>query len=146
MGDTHYGNAMTEIALALAMAFFSIMVLAMVSMGAGASKSVVESNIAPHIAAKLAPAKPDTPEPAQLKGQSTDTLLIYSGGQFYDRDLKSIDPEKLSPPGRVVLALDPALAMGEALAVRAKVKTNNLIITMLDQQWTVSLKRRRTKE
>ena len=146
MGDTHYGNAMTEIALALAMAFFSIMVLAMVSMGAGASKSVTKQDVAPHIAAKLAPAKPDTPVPAQLKGQSTDTLLIYSRGQFYDRDLKAVDPANLSASGRVVLALDPALAMGDALAARAKVKTDNLIITMLDQRWTVSLKHRRTHE
>ena len=34
MGEDHYGNALTEVALALAMAFFSIMVLAIVSMGA----------------------------------------------------------------------------------------------------------------
>ena len=34
MGEDYYGNAMTEVALALAMAFFSIMVLAIVSMGA----------------------------------------------------------------------------------------------------------------
>ena len=32
MGDTYYGNAMTEIALALSMAFFSIMILAIISM------------------------------------------------------------------------------------------------------------------
>ena len=34
MGEAHYGNAMTEVALALAMAFFSIMILTMVSMRA----------------------------------------------------------------------------------------------------------------
>ena len=34
MSESHYSNAMTEIALALAMAFFSIMVLTMLSMGA----------------------------------------------------------------------------------------------------------------
>ena len=33
MNDSTAGNAMTEIALALAMAFFSIMVLSMISMG-----------------------------------------------------------------------------------------------------------------
>ncbi|MBL6929462.1 MAG: hypothetical protein ISR44_09855 [Rhodospirillales bacterium] len=38
MEDTGYGNAMTEIALALAMAFFSIMVLTMISMGVGEGK------------------------------------------------------------------------------------------------------------
>ena len=35
MYDGSQGNAMTEIALALAMGFFSILVLTMVSMGAG---------------------------------------------------------------------------------------------------------------
>ena len=35
MTDDQHSNAMTEVALALAMAFFSIMVLAVVSMGVG---------------------------------------------------------------------------------------------------------------
>jgi len=146
MGDTHYGNAMTEIALALAMAFFSIMVLAMVSMSASTSKDVSEAVVLPHIAARLAPAKSGTPLSAQLKTQSTDFLLIYSGGQFYDRDLHSVDPQNISISGRVILALDPALAMGDALTARAQVKTDDLIITMLDLRWTRSLNQHRNQE
>ena len=146
MGDTHYGNAMTEIALALAMAFFSIMVLAMVSMSASTSKDVPEEIDTSHITAKLAPAKSGAPFPAQLKAELTDTLLIYSGGQFYDRDLNSIDPQKVSFSGRVILALDPTLAMSDALSARAQVKTDDLTITMLDQRWTRSLKQHRTQE
>jgi hypothetical protein len=146
MGDTHYGNAMTEIALALAMAFFSIMVLAMVSMSASTSKDMSKTIMTSHITAKLAPAKPETPLPAQLKAQSTDTLLIYSGGQFYDRDLQAVDLKKTSFSGRVILAIDPALAMGDALSARAQVKTDDLTITILDQRWTRSLKQHRTQE
>ena len=59
MGETHYGNAMTEVALALAMAFFSIMILAMVSMGAAHNKAAsddrqkADTSIAAKLAANL---------------------------------------------------------------------------------------------
>ena len=39
MSETHYGNAMTEIALARAMSFFSIMALTMASTGAGRTQA-----------------------------------------------------------------------------------------------------------
>ncbi|MEK9673064.1 MAG: hypothetical protein VW268_11270 [Rhodospirillaceae bacterium] len=48
MDGSHYGNAMTEIALVLAMAFFSLMVLTLVSMGAGSpQKSPVRADLPP---------------------------------------------------------------------------------------------------
>jgi hypothetical protein len=53
-------NAMTEIALALATGFFSIMVLTMVSMGAGFRESK------PASAVILAPAAADAPSSATV--------------------------------------------------------------------------------
>ena len=46
MGDTGQTNAMAEVALALAMGFFSIMVLTMVSMGAGAPGEPGDDSVA----------------------------------------------------------------------------------------------------
>jgi hypothetical protein len=141
MGETHYGNAMTEVALALAMAFFSIMILAMVSMGAAGetAKATTESNRI--VAAKLAPAAPETPAQATAATRSDDTLLVYHGGRFLDRDLKPADPARMNFSGRVILALGPDVAMAEALAARARIDTDNLVVSMLNETWLRALAR-----
>ena len=140
MGESHYGNAMTEIALALAMGFFSIMVLTMVSMGAGRGESpeVAERTV---IAAALAPASADADGAGRLKAQAKDVLVIYHRGRFYDRQLRIIDPAAEAFPGRVVLALDGTLNVGEALAARSRVGTPDLIVSTLDQRWMEALGR-----
>ncbi len=147
MGDAHYGNAMTEVALALSMAFFSIMILAMVSMSA-----VHEVAQAPQdapdktLAAKLAPAKPDVSKAGTASPNAEDTLIVYHQGKFLDRDLNPLDPNTVQPDGRVILALSPDTAMAEALKARSAIGTENLIVSMLNEKWLAALKRRQTQE
>ena len=145
MGESHYGNAMTEIALALAMGFFSIMVLTMVSMGAcrGQASDDAERTA---IAAALAPADANAVKAARLKPDVEDVLVIYHRGRFYDRRLRVIDPAAEAYVGRVILALDRALNMGEALAARARVGALDLVISTLDQRWTEALARLAAEE
>jgi len=147
MGDTHYGNAMTEVALALAMAFFSIMILAMVSMGAAHNKagSADRPQADKSIAAKLAPTKNTTASAATAATQD-DTLIIYHRGTYFDRDVKEIDPVTINPAGRVILALSPDTAMAEALEARSRLNTENLIVSMLNQAWLTTLNRRQIQE
>ena len=71
MYDGSQGNAMTEIALALAMGFFSLMVLALVSMGAGRAQE------ASAVAAILQPAANRTTDRGMIEVESQDTILIY---------------------------------------------------------------------
>ena len=70
------GNAMTEIALALAMGFFSIMVLTMVSMGAGSGDA------AEAVAARLAPPEADAEPAAVVARTEDDFVLIYHDGRL----------------------------------------------------------------
>jgi hypothetical protein len=147
MGDAHYGNAMTEVALALSMAFFSIMILAMVSMSA-----VHEVAQAPQdapdktLAAKLASAKPDASKAGAASPNAEDTLIVYHQGKFLDRDLNPLDPNTVQSGGRVILALSPETAMAEALKARSAIGTENLIVSMLNEKWLAALKRRQTQE
>jgi hypothetical protein len=147
MGDTHYGNAMTEVALALAMAFFSIMILTMVSMGAvhGAKEQDRTSPVQNSISAKLAPnAGPESKSAAAPTGD--DTLLIYHAGQFFDSDLNPADPANLPSGNRVILALSPETEMAEALQARARIQTENLIVSILNAEWLEALRQRRNTE
>ncbi len=125
---------MTEIALALAMAFFSIMVLTMISMGVGTAESETVA------AAVVAPAKPDTAPAAEVTTQADDLIVVYYGGRYFDKDLQALDPARLHPQGRVILALDPALPMSEALTARGRINVEDLVVSVLDAKWLATLK------
>ncbi|MCP5366835.1 MAG: hypothetical protein H6907_03280 [Hyphomicrobiales bacterium] len=135
MHDGSQGNAMTEIALALAMGFFSIMVLTMVSMGVDARDSVRTA------AAVLAPEKTAAGGPGTTEVAAEDRVVVFHGGRYLDSDMHPVDPAALSGPGRVVLAIDPGLPLAQAMAARLRVKSDNLIVTTLDDRWIQALAR-----
>lgn len=130
-------NAMTEVALALAMGFFSLMVLTLISMGAGQS-----GRSAPDVLA-LAPAT-DQSRPASDAAPGNDLIFIFDGGRFLDTELRPVDPQTViqsmtGPARRVVLALDPSLPLKEAMAARARVNAPNLVVSSLDARWIKAL-------
>lgn len=141
MDDAHTSNAMTEIALALAMSFFSVMILAIVSMGAGSAEEATAE--APEmLAAKLAPSDGAAPAARHLAAED-DRIVVYHSGAFFDAELAPLDPASLSGGGRVVLALDPATPMAEALAARGRIDVADLVVATLDERWLAALKERR---
>lgn len=129
MTGSSYGNAMTEIALALAMAFFSIMVLTMVSMSAAPSGSVERGEAAVLELAKNAPAA----RPAD--GAGDPRIVIFWRGAFLDRNLNPVAPSVGGPEDRVILALPPNLPVNEALSVRARFGAGDVVVSTLDRRW-----------
>ncbi len=143
-------NAMTEIALALAMGFFSLMILTMVSMQV---KSVVEAQPEQQSpqweieAMMIDPAQEGTVESAVVKPEQEDRFMIYAEGQYYDQDLAVLDPAVIaSHPGRVILGVSPSLPMAETLSVRGRIDHQALVVTTLNPQWLAALKMRGIKE
>ena len=136
MTESYYSNALVEISLALAMAFFSIMVLTMLSMGAG-----FQSEPSPRLSAERLDLAPSA-LPAEDGADSTatvETVLIHYRGQFLDTNLDPVDPRTL-PAGRpIVLAIDPALPIAEAVAIRERIPTTDLVVTTLDARWLEAL-------
>ena len=129
------GNAMTEIALALAMGFFSIMVLTMVSMGAGNGET------AEAVAAKLAAPKTDAEPAAVMSATEDDFVLVYHGGRLMDADLAPVALADVPTDRRIILAVDPAISMEEAIRIRASLATADLIVSTLDKRWLQRLER-----
>lgn len=134
MEDNGYGNAMTEIALALAMAFFSIMVLTMISMGVGDGKTDATAG------AMLAPPKSETAPAATVSPQAEDLILVYYQGRYLDTSLNPVDPAGVRAAGRVILALEPTLPTREAVAARARIDVRDLVVTVLDDRWLTTLR------
>ena len=137
------GNPMAEIALALAMAFFSILVVTLVSMGAGEAQDSAPRPISAD-GLELRPAAVPSAKARQVDaGAAEPVYLIHYRGTYYDRQLKPADPAaSTASGGPLVLAIDPQLPMVEAMAVRARVHGRQVTVTTLDERWLTALKER----
>ena len=133
-GEEGQGNALAEVALA--MALFAIMVLALVSMGtdrpAGAEAkgaSVVPPiNIVPPAAVSLARGQ-------AITKVSPDNLVILVGERFFDARLRPIDPTGLADKPELVLAVPAETPMTRILAARRRLANDTLTVTTLDAGW-----------
>ena len=99
---------------------------------------VAENKTPAAAGAMLAPAADDA-KAAAVKPRTDDVIVVYHGGRFYNRDLQPVDPSSINTSGRALLALSPALPMGEAIAVRAQINVSNLIVSTLDSRWLKTL-------
>ncbi len=126
-------GAMTEVALALAMGFFSIMVLTLVSMGGGTGEA--RSYEAIHVV-QTAPDRP-----ASVLPTSDDVIVIFDGERFFDTDLNPIDPASVTATGerRIVLAVDPSVRLADVMAARSRIAAVNLVIANLDRSWRAAI-------
>ena len=132
--EGHYGNAMTEIALALAMAFFSVMVLAMVSMGAGSGDAGQQAAVETLKVVPSAPASQAQPAVANAK------IVVYYQDRYLDDQLQPVDPNGFSADQPIILAIDPDLSLSGALEARSAITTTNITVTTLDPRWMRTLK------
>lgn len=129
-------NAMTEVALALAMAFFAIFILAAVSMSqpmaqekkheqkAGAPEKIVHDlNL-------------QFENDAERALAGSEILLIFHKGTFLDTQLKPVSLESMADRNaQYVVAVSPDLSMAEMLKLKQQKKLPNLAITLLNNEW-----------
>ena len=137
--DGSQNNAMAECALALAMAFFSIMVLTMVSMGAGVE---ADRTGTPPTGERISirPSTPSVAPPADRKAGNQGMIVIHYRGRLYDTRLAPLAPGTIPAEGPAILAIDPALSVAEAIAVRRRITNSDLTVTTLDGRWLEALK------
>lgn len=127
-------NAMTEVALALAMAFFSLMVLTMVSMAAPQENALDKMKSESKLS-QMKIALSAKPNQAAASAKKMPTLVVYWKGQFLNRNLQPLNLATQTFEGRVILALPPDLPMIQALEARAQVKVSNLVVSALNNKW-----------
>jgi len=135
MSDVNFSNAMTEIALALAMAFFSVMVLAMVSMSVpheGAANATISD-------ASLDLAPTDSDGDVATQPSEVPYFIIFHNGRFLDDQLRPLDIVRL-PKTPLVLAIAPDIEMATAIRIRERIPRSDLTVTTLDHRWLTALK------
>ena len=138
-------NALAEIALALAMAFFSIMVLALVSMGAAGSGKKDAQGPGETVSAGMDIRRSsNNGEPATSSAKSVeirrDEMVVYYRDKFYDAALKEIPRAALKSLPINYLALDPATPTADAITIRNQFSSQSLVVTTLNDAWLKILK------
>ena len=139
-------NALVEIALALAMAFFSIMVLAMVSMGVPDSsrqkKKVLENNFFKS-GIKLYPSTQTRQKADQGSAHgelAKKNLIVYYQEKFFDVELHEIQANKLVELDIKAVAVDPSIPTSEAIKIREIFGSRPVVVTLLNKIWLQRLK------
>lgn len=141
MDNNHAQNAMTEIALALAMGFFCIMILALVSMGVGSgSKRNDEAAVdnRPPDSAVLAPSNSGLSSSDRGATEGRE-IVIFHDGHYIAPDLSPFDPGSISATAKLVLAVDPDLPMTRALAAQQGLSSTDIILSPLSAEWLTRL-------
>ena len=141
-------NGMTEVALALAMAFFAIMVLAIVSMAVPQMTSQ-QNRLTSGLDLTLPDEEPIdirlAKTPSADRGSSVgfdridqlvdDTYIMFFADRFYSAQGQLLDPDEVSGDRPVVLAVNPDLSMSDTLAAKSQINTSELRITLLNKEW-----------
>ena len=135
MDDGSQGNAMTEVALALAMGFFSLLVLTMVSMGAGEFSSDTKLTIV------LTPSTSQDSSQGATSFDPNNQLVIYHRGRFFDAGLEPLEPASIDATKRVILAFAPDIPVSEAMEARSRISAGDLLVSTLDEGWQAALGR-----
>ncbi|MBL4630847.1 MAG: hypothetical protein JKY14_06675 [Paraglaciecola sp.] len=140
-------QAMTEVALGLSMAFFSLLILALFSIGL--PKQTHENT-----PVKKEPPPMSTDDLVKLIGNNghgdanktpenkKPQYVFYFNGKFYDKQLTRLNIDNFSrfeTQQPLVLAVQDSLALSQIMTVRKQINHPNLSITMLDQKWQTQL-------
>ena len=138
-------NALAEIALALAMAFFSIMVLALVSMGAAGSGKKDAQGPGETVSAGMDIRRSSTANESPSTSTKSveirrDEMVIYYRDKFYDAALNEVPRASLKSLPINYLAVDPATPTADAIAIRNQFSSQSLVVTTLNDAWLKILK------
>lgn len=142
-------QAMTEVALGLSMAFFSLLILALFSIGLPeqAQKNEPQQTSQPSL---------DTDEQLKIASNSGKSsankssknskqqYAFYFNGQFYDQHLTPLSIDnfaRFETQQPLILAVPDSLPLSQIMAVRKQINHPNLSITMLNQKWQTQLEK-----
>ena len=142
-------QAMTEVALGLCMAFFSLLILALFSIGLPEQAQINEATQKSQLPVtndnqlKLASSS-DKPSSNKTSENKKQQYAFYFNGKFYDKQLNHLNIDKFTrfeTEQPLVLAVQDNLLLRQIMALRKQINHPNLSITMLNQKWQTQLEK-----
>jgi hypothetical protein len=136
MNSDYSHNPLTEVALALSMAFFAIMVLTIFALSQKQFKSIESNKISINSKSSINKDKKDKKR----------TLVFYHNKNFYDQNLKVWRLENQDKPAdRYTLAVPIKMSVKELFEIKKIFQDLDLQVTEQNQQWNEALQDLSTK-
>ena len=130
MNSDYSHNPLTEVALALSMAFFAIMVLTIFVLSQKQFKSIESNKISINSKSSINKDKKDKKR----------TLVFYHNKNFYDQNLKVWRLENQDKPAdRYTLAVPTKMSVKELFEIKKNFQGLDLQVTEQNQQWNEAL-------
>jgi hypothetical protein len=130
MNSDYSHNPLTEVALALSMAFFAIMVLTIFALSQKQFKSIESNKISINSKSSINKDKKDKKR----------TLVFYHNKNFYDQNLKVWRLENQDKPAdRYTLAVPIKMSVKELFEIKKIFQGLDLQVTEQNQQWNEAL-------
>ena len=136
MNSDYSHNPLTEVALALSMAFFAIMVLTIFALSQKQFKSIESDKISMN----------SKPSVEKDKKDKKRTLVFYHNNNFYDQNLKIWRLENQDKQtNRYILAVPTKMSVKELFEIKKIFQGLDLQVTEQNQQWNEALENISTK-
>lgn len=136
-------QAMTEVALGLSMAFFAILIVALISMGVPQERhsSLEQLDIDESTKLLLADNQAHKNNKQVADSNNTEELsyLFYYQGKFYDQGLNVTNLNTLQNDGRYVLAFSANTKLQETLQVKRQFEGLHVMVTQMSEDWQNAL-------
>ena len=137
MNSDYSHNPLTEVALALSMAFFAIMVLTIFALSQKQFKSIESDKISINSKSSINKDKKDKKR----------ILVFYHNKNFYDQNLKIWRLENQGKQtDRYTLAVPKEMSVKELFEIKKNFQGLDLQVVEQNQQWNDALKNISTKE
>jgi len=140
MQDTT-SSAMTEVALGLSMAFFTLLIVALLSMSVPQSVAIQKAFESTNNTPKDLKNNTNIDIEVNNKGSGDSSIqfLFYYNNNFYDKSLIVRTIDSFSKEAPLVIAVDPQLAFAEVFSLRQKINHPKLSITTSNKAWRTRL-------
>ena len=137
MNSDYSHNPLTEVALALSMAFFALMVLTIFALSQKQFKSIENDNISTNSKSSINKDKEDKKR----------ILVFYHNKNFYDQNLKIWRLENQGKQtDKYTLAVPKEMSVKELFEIKKIFQDFDLQVAEQNQQWNDALKNISTKE
>ena len=137
MNSDYSNNPLTEVALALSMAFFAIMVLTIFALSQKKFKSIESDKISINSKSSI----------NKYKKDKKRILVFYHNKNFYDQNLKIWRLENQGKQtDKYTLAVPKEMSVKELFEIKKIFQGHDLQVAEQNQQWNDALKNISTKE
>ncbi|MEM0910462.1 MAG: hypothetical protein AAGJ37_05770 [Pseudomonadota bacterium] len=125
---------MTEVALGLSMAFFALLVVALVSMGLR-PVTVVQDNHNNQSTSHIPSYDININKNQQDSKGEALKLFFYANATFYDSELNEVSHQQLNQTSRSVLAISDTMNVKEFITLQTDTQGLDVEFTIMNEEW-----------